>query len=651
MSVAAGVVAPIGSVEATVSGPPLAVQTCARRLAALGAWPELSLTAPGGRELTMRWRQNGGNGHTEVRGRLSWYGPAPLGPEALATEAIIQDRCGLMEVHGREQGKPRRIGLEAASVAAGLLAAQGVLAGLIGGLRGRPVNDAHTSVLQAGLVLASHHVAIATCPSEPRPAGGGDGPGPPFPTADGRWVELETLDPERWRSFWVELGANAGDLGRAWTSFRRRYERAVCSLPTGLHDATARRSLADLVAAAGRAGVSLVPVRGYPEVLVEWTPSSAWPIATPTSTPLETGRHPGMKSNAEHHDPGSGPLPLEGLRVVEATNRIQGPLGGQLLRMLGAEVVLVEPPGGDPARIVGPYAGETGAFFGCFNRGKASVQLDLSSTAGRAALLDLVADTDVFIHNWRPGKAAAWGLEADDLAQCNPGLVYVEASGWGSVPKRCQLVGTEFMVQAYAGIGGALNPEGTLPFPSRVLLVDYLAGFLVCEAALAGLYRRERGGRGWRVHTSLLTAAMAFQAHVLEDLAAGQEQRRRGGRPVWDVLDQPLAAADGTVVVDIDDEIGYARLCRALDVDPGPDRASSDKRLVERIATRRAQDVEELALAVGVPGAVASTNLVELATDPRLSHLFERIGGTCLVPASPWRFEPPAGRPAQDGRG
>ncbi len=651
MSVAAGVVAPLGSVEATVSGPPLAVQTCARRLAALGAWPELSLTAPGGRELTMRWRQNGGNGHTEVRGRLSWYGPAPLGPEALATEAIIQARCGLMEVHGREQGKPRRIGLEAASVAAGLLAAQGVLAGLIGGLRGRPVNDAHTSVLQAGLVLASHHVAIATCPSEPRPAGGGDGPGPPFPTADGRWVELETLDPERWRSFWVELGANAGDLGRAWTSFRRRYERAVCSLPTGLHDATARRSLADLVAAAGRAGVSLVPVRGYPEVLVEWTPSSAWPIATPTSTPLETGRHPGMKSNAEHHDPGSGPLPLEGLRVVEATNRIQGPLGGQLLRMLGAEVVLVEPPGGDPARIVGPYAGETGAFFGCFNRGKASVQLDLSSTAGRAALLDLVADTDVFIHNWRPGKAAAWGLEADDLAQCNPGLVYVEASGWGSVPKRCQLVGTEFMVQAYAGIGGALNPEGTLPFPSRVLLVDYLAGFLVCEAALAGLYRRERGGRGWRVHTSLLTAAMAFQAHVLEDLAAGQEQRRRGGRPVWDVLDQPLAAADGTVVVDIDDEIGYARLCRALDVDPGPDRASSDKRLVERIATRRAQDVEELALAVGVPGAVASTNLVELATDPRLSHLFERIGGTCLVPASPWRFEPPAGRPAQDGRG
>ncbi len=651
MSVAAGVVAPLSSVEATVSGPPLAVQTCARRLAALGAWPELSLTAPGGRELTMRWRQNGGNGHTEVRGRLSWYGPAPLGPEALATEAIIQARCGLMEVHGREQSKPRRIGLEAASVAAGLLAAQGVLAGLIGGLRGRPVNDAHTSVLQAGLVLASHHVAIATCPSEPRPAGGGDGPGPPFPTADGRWVELETLDPERWRSFWVELGANAGDLGRAWTSFRRRYERAVCSLPTGLHDATARRSLADLVAAAGRAGVSLVPVRGYPEVLVEWTPSSAWPIATPTSTPLETGRHPGMKSNAEHHDPGSGPLPLEGLRVVEATNRIQGPLGGQLLRMLGAEVVLVEPPGGDPARIVGPYAGETGAFFGCFNRGKASVQLDLSSTAGRAALLDLVADTDVFIHNWRPGKAAAWGLEADDLAQCNPGLVYVEASGWGSVPKRCQLVGTEFMVQAYAGIGGALNPEGTLPFPSRVLLVDYLAGFLVCEAALAGLYRRERGGRGWRVHTSLLTAAMAFQAHVLEDLAAGQEQRRRGGRPVWDVLDQPLAAADGTVVVDIDDEIGYARLCRALDVDPGPDRASSDKRLVERIATRRAQDVEELALAVGVPGAVASTNLVELATDPRLSHLFERIGGTCLVPASPWRFEPPAGRPAQDGRG
>lgn len=636
----------LGSVGAKLSGPRLAVETCARRLAALGSWPELSHANADarGRELTMHWRRDGGSGDAEVVGHLSWHGPAHIGPEELATEATIQARCGLMAIHGREQATPRRIGLEVASVTAGLLAAQGILAAVVGALRGLPAVEAHTSVLQAGLVLASHHLALATCPSEPQPAGGGDGPGPPFPTADGAWIELETLDPERWRSFWLGLGIDASDVGRAWTNFRRRYNTAVCSLPSGLHEATGRHSLAALVAAAQAAGMSLVTVRSYPEVLVEWGPSAAWPIANPTSTRLEARQRLGTTTAPPGRCSSRGQLPLEGLRVVEATNRIQGPLGGQLLRMLGAEVVLIEPPGGDPARMVGPYAGDTGAFFRCFNRGKASLELDLSGAAGQATLLDLVVDADVFIHNWRPGKAEAWGLEADDLARGNPGLVYVEASGWGPVPERCQLMGTEFMVQAYAATGSGLYPEETPPFPSRVLLVDYLAGLLVCEAALSGLYRRERGGRGWRVQTSLLTAAMALQAHVLEDLAAGRGQGRRGGRPVWGLFDYPLPTADGAVVVSVD-EAGFARLCRALKVDSAPDRSTTEDRLARRIAARSGQEVEGLLLAAGIPCALAAADLIGLTTDPRLSSLFESVGGTCLAPASPWRFEPSARRP------
>lgn len=597
--------------DATLGGPALAVATVARRLAPLGNRDGLPCT-------------------------ISWYGPARYPPGRPGSEAAVQALCGLMHVHGQDAGRPRRLGLEVASAAAGVLAGHGVLAGLIGRSRGQAISSVQTSVLQAGLFMVTHYIAAATSERDPVPTPTLPAPGPPFPTADGQWFEIETLDPEAWRCFWHGLGAGAADLGRAWTSFRRRYFSGACSLPPGLHEATAAHTVAEAAAVAEACGVSLCRLRGYDEVVVSPGGGAGHPVVEPTAGPAGGPAPDGVASAGAAQ---AGELPLAGLTVVEATSRMQGPLAGLLLQMLGATVTRVEPPGGDVGRMVPPLAGDTGSFFLCLNRGKRTVEVDLGTPAGRADLFELATGADVFIQNWRPGKAAEWGLDAEDMARRRPGLVYAGATGWGQAEEPRRLVGTDFLVQAYAGLGDGLSPEGEPAFPTRVLLTDFFGALVACEAVLRGLWRREQTGRGCRVRSSLLAGAMAAQAHVLEALASGQEEGRRRGRPVWGPLDRPLQAADGPVVVSVEDDAAFRRLCRLCQVDPdGRPRAVVEELVARRLATAPGGQWEEALTQAGIACAVPASDLAALAADPRLAGLFEPLAAGAVAPASPWVF-------------
>lgn len=588
------------------TSPQLAIDTCARRLRALDDLDDLDDLAP----------QLGAD-----RG-VTWHGPARFPADRPGSEAAVQALCGLMEVNGRDQGTPRRLGLEVASVAAGLLAAQGRIAAAIAGLRGQPVPEVHTSVLQAGLLLLSHYFVVATGLGDAVPGPALTDPGPPFLSADGAWFEIETLDAEPWKDFWTRLGATDADLGRGWTVFRWRYERAACSLPPGLHEATAGRSLAELRRVAAAADVSLTPLRGYAEVLTEPGPGAAHP--TLRTGDARRSYAPPIVTGSQ----GSPHLPLAGIRVVEATSRIQGPFAGMLLRMLGAEVTRVQPPEGDYGRAAL-----------CLHRGKEPVRLDLGGAAGRAALVDLVADADVFLHNWRPGKAAEWHLEFDDMVRRRPGLVYANTSGWGDRPEARHLVGTDFLVQAYAGTGQGLHPEGEPAFPSRIILCDLFGGMVGAEGILAGLYRRQRTGRAYEVRSSLLAGAMSLQEHVLDDMARGKEEGRRDGRPVWGTLDRPVPTADGDLMISADDDESFGRLCRLLEVDPaGAPKDLTDRRLYVRLRESVAADSEHLLLGAGIAAAVVCADLADVPADPRLSELFEPVGMGGLAPRSPWSF-------------
>jgi crotonobetainyl-CoA:carnitine CoA-transferase CaiB-like acyl-CoA transferase len=581
--------------------------------------PQLAIDTCGGRLRHL----DGIAGPEPATAGITWHGPARVRPDHPGSEASVQALCGIMEVNGRDRGTPRRLGLEAASVAAGLLGAQGRIAAAIGALRGQPVASPETSVLQAGLLLLSHYFVVATglgdaVPGPPLPA-----PGPPFRSADGRWFEIETLDAEPWQAFWALLGAADADLGRGWTVFRWRYERATCSLPTGLHEAAARFALADLARLAAQAEVSLTPLRAYADVLPELDVAPGRP--TVRESDAEGAYRPSPAGPSAN---GAVALPLAGVKVVEATSRIQGPFAGMLLRMLGADVVRIQPPEGDYGRAAL-----------CLHRGKAAVRLDLAARSGRDELVDLVAGADVFLHNWRPGKAAEWGLEFADLAARHPGLVYANTSGWGDRPEAAHLVGTDFLVQAYAGLGDGLHPEGEAPFPSRMILCDLFGGLVGAEGVLTGLYRRERRGAACEVGSSLLAGAMSLQAHVLDDIASGREKGRSNGRPRWGALDRPVATADGMLALSVEDDVGFGRLCRLCGVDPtGAPRAVIEELVTARLASADARTWESRLTGEGIAASVVADDLAGVAADPRLAELFEPVGTGGLAPRSPWTF-------------
>ncbi|NUT96876.1 MAG: CoA transferase, partial [Saccharothrix sp.] len=384
---------------------------------------------------------------------VTWAGPVDL---PLRGELDVQAACGLMHVHGRRFGRPTRLGLDYASITAAELADLGAVAVALARTRGLALRAATTSAAQAALLAVSQYLAAAE-PVRHEPGG------PPFVSGDGVAFELEALDAEVWQRFWRALNVPLPAIAAGWRPFLHRFATATCPLPPDLTAATARTPIDVLENLARTTGTTLVRVS---DRVIDDLPAYRL---------TDLGQAPPASAGA------SGELPLSGLLVVESCRRVQGPMAGHLLRLLGATVVRVEPPGGDPARGVPPLAGDTSARFLALNHGKATVEIDLTTVAGRLDLLDLLADADVFLHNWAPRKAAAWALRPADVARVRPGVVYAHASGWGDALGPNPPPGTDFVVQAHAGVP-----------PSLMTLVDVFGGVVAAHGVVAGLLRRAR---------------------------------------------------------------------------------------------------------------------------------------------------------------
>jgi crotonobetainyl-CoA:carnitine CoA-transferase CaiB-like acyl-CoA transferase len=209
-----------------------------------------------------------------------------------------------------------------------------------------------------------------------------------------------------------------------------------------------------------------------------------------------------------------GPLPLSGVRVVELAGYIAGSYAGRLLADLGADVVKVEPPGGDPFRVLG-YG------FIAWNHAKRALSLDLRAEAGRGRLLNLVRDADILLTNYRPEALARMGVGRETLFEVNPALVHCTISAFGETGPIAHLPGFDPVVQGFAGImrrqGGADEPV-----KPQIAATDYLSGMLSVIAMLAArLAQVERGG-GYVVQTSLLAAAMLLNEPAYAAARAGQ---------------------------------------------------------------------------------------------------------------------------------
>ena len=284
-----------------------------------------------------------GVGDSDVELVVDWSGPVAL---PLAGEDLVQAACGIMHIHGRARGEPEPLAVDYATALAGVLGALGVLAAEFARIRGVRIREVRTSVSQAALLAVGQYLAYGSVELTADP-----GTPPPFTSADGVRFEIETLRAEDWQQFWRAAGAGEDALRTGWAPFLHRFATAICPLPTALHDALAALPLATIVDAGAMSGVSVVAVASHP------------PVPLWTFAPLSHG--PALPDT-------DGASPLEGVRVVESTRRVQGPLAGHVLAMLGADVLRIEPPGGDPARGVPPLTGTVSARFAALNAGKLS---------------------------------------------------------------------------------------------------------------------------------------------------------------------------------------------------------------------------------------------------------------------------------------
>lgn len=211
---------------------------------------------------------------------------------------------------------------------------------------------------------------------------------------------------------------------------------------------------------------------------------------------------------------GTATGPLAGLRVLDFTALLQGPLATQILADLGADVLKLEKEGGEWMRHWGVFMsrthGETDAFL-AFNRNKRSVEVDLRDADDRERVLALIEKADVVVENFRPGVMDKLGLGYEALRELNPGLIYAAASGFGQTGPYAKKPGQDYLVQAITGAMWLTGRRDDPPFLFGAAVADEFTGMHLALGILAALAHRHQTGQGQRVDVDLLGGVMALQ--------------------------------------------------------------------------------------------------------------------------------------------
>jgi len=247
---------------------------------------------------------------------------------------------------------------------------------------------------------------------------------------------------------------------------------------------------------------------------------------------------------------------LSGVRVLDCTIAMAGPFAGQRLGDLGADVVKVEPVGGEWQRHVsagGARGNKVNVSFLSLNRNKRSLAVDLKSPQGKAVLFDLVKTADVFLQNYRPGVAKRLGVDYDALAKINPRLVYVSISGYGESGPYVNRPGQDLLLQAMSGAMLSAGRAGEAPNAAGQYLVDAITAYNAFEGALAALFHRERTGEGQLVTVNMLDAIATIQMQELSVFTVGGKPQTRSAEPHAHVYIRApygaFATKDGYIVV------------------------------------------------------------------------------------------------------
>jgi crotonobetainyl-CoA:carnitine CoA-transferase CaiB-like acyl-CoA transferase len=307
--------------------------------------------------------------------------------------------------------------------------------------------------------------------------------------------------------------------------------------------------------------------------------------------------------------------PLSGIVVADFSRVLAGPYCTMLLADLGAEVIKVEGPAGDDTRHwVPPVRDGVGTYFLAVNRNKRSIMLDLADQTDAEVAHALSARADVFIHNFKPGGLARFGLDYDAVAARNAGVIYCSISGFGAAGG-ASLPGYDLLVQGMSGLMSLTGGPDGPPYRSGISVFDVMTGLHSAVGILAALRHRDVTGEGQHVETNLLSTALSTMVNQVSAYIAGDVVPQRMGNAHLSLFPyEPLPTGDGELIVVAGNDGQFRRLCAALGVSElaGDERFATVGRrnenreqlrplLLERLATRSAQEWFTVLSEAGIP--------------------------------------------------
>jgi crotonobetainyl-CoA:carnitine CoA-transferase CaiB-like acyl-CoA transferase len=282
--------------------------------------------------------------------------------------------------------------------------------------------------------------------------------------------------------------------------------------------------------------------------------------------------------------------PLSGVRVLDLTQFLSGPYATQILADLGADIIKLEPPGGDPIRTVPPhFVGKDSVYFLCINRNKRAIAMDMKQDAGRALVKRLALASDIVMENFRPGVLERLGLSADAIREEKPALIWCSISGFGQDGPYRNKPAYDMIVQALSGGMSLTGEPGGPPVRAGIPLGDIAAGLYASVAVLAALNRRHQTGLGDTIDISMFdcqAAMLSYQAayYLHSGVVPGPQGRGHESIPTY----RSFEAKDGThIVITANTERMWQGLARAL----GHEEWLSDPRFTtnkERLANKQA---------------------------------------------------------------
>jgi len=365
---------------------------------------------------------------------------------------------------------------------------------------------------------------------------------------------------------------------------------------------------------------------------------------------------------------------LAGCKVIDLSRVLGGPYCTQILADHGADVLKIEPPGGDETRGWGPpFLGETASYFIGVNRNKDGMTLDLSQPAGQELLRHLLADADVLVENFKPGTLEKWGLGYQDLKQAFPALIHCRVSGFGSDGPLGGLPGYDACAQAMCGlmsVNGEADGEAT-----RVGLpvVDMVTGLNAAVAILLALNERVRSGLGQFLDITLYDCALSLlHPHAPNYFYSGKAPQRSGNAHPNIAPYETLPTASGPIFLAVGNNRQFALLAQALDApalaqdaryatnaDRLRNRPALREDLTALLARHDAAALSDRLLRAGVPAAAVQTVDQALA-HPHTAHRgmvleqgdYKGVGSPIKLSRTPATLRklppslaPPAGQP------